>query len=83
MADPLTGLIGLGIGIIILIVFFGLALAALAIFLFIFWILMIVDCATRKFKDDIEKVVWILLLIFLQVLGAIIYYFVVKRYNKR
>jgi hypothetical protein len=83
MAEPLTTLIGLGIGAIILIVFLGLAILALAIFLFIFWILMIVDCATRKFKDDIEKVVWILLLIFLHLLGAIIYYFVVKRSNKR
>ncbi len=46
----------------------------------IFWIWMIVDCAQRKMKDN-DKVVWILVLIFLGILGAIVYYFVIKRKN--
>lgn len=72
------GLIALGaLGIL-----FILLLIALAIFLFIFWILMIVDCATRKFKNDTEKIVWIIVIIFAGIIGALIYYFVVKRENK-
>lgn len=70
----------LGISLIIILV---LALVALAIYLFVFWIMMIIDCAKRKFKTDSEKVVWILILIFLGLLGAIIYYFVVKRHSKK
>jgi hypothetical protein len=44
-----------------------------------FWIWMIIDCAKRNFKKDNDKIVWILILIFTGVIGAIIYYFVVKK----
>ncbi|MEM4240312.1 MAG: PLD nuclease N-terminal domain-containing protein [Candidatus Woesearchaeota archaeon] len=65
----------IGIGIILLILFcFALFLAMFAL-----WIWMIIDCAQRKFKSDSEKVVWILVIVLLGWLGAIIYYFVVKR----
>lgn len=56
-----------------------LAIIALIIFISVFWIVMIVDCAKRNFKNENDKIVWILILIFLGILGAIIYYFVVKR----
>ena len=59
--------------------FFMLIIIILLVLGLIFWIVMIVDCAKRNFKKDAEKIVWILVLIFLGVLGAIIYYFVVKR----
>jgi hypothetical protein len=72
-------LIGLGIFGIILMVILGCALLGLSIFLFIFWILMIIDAATRKFKSDADKIIWILIIISLHILGAIIYYFVIKR----
>ena len=52
---------------------------ALGIGLFIFWIVMLIDCAKRKFKLENDKIMWILIIIFLGWLGAIIYYFVVKR----
>lgn len=58
--------------------FLVIAIIALVVFCFVFWILMIVDCANRKFKNENDKIVWILILIFLQVIGAIIYYFVIK-----
>lgn len=83
MPDPLTSLLGLGIGVTILVILFVIGIVALAIFLFVFWILMIVDCAKRNFKSEIEKVVWILILIFIHILGAIIYYFVIKKPNRR
>ena len=64
------------IGILFLII---LAFAALgfAIFLLILWLVMIVNCVQRDFKKDIDKVVWILLLIFIPVLAAVFYYFIV------
>jgi len=59
--------------------FFMLIIVILLVLGLIFWIAMIIDCAKRNFKKDSEKIVWILVLIFLGVLGAIIYYFIVKR----
>lgn len=45
----------------------------------IFWLWMLIDCIKREFKD---KVMWIVLLLVLGPVGAIAYYFVVKRKNK-
>lgn len=44
---------------------------------------MLVDCLKRDFKKDIEKVVWVLVLVFLHLLGALVYYFVVKVQDKK
>ncbi len=71
---------GIAAGIIILVVVLWLVIMAAAVFSFIFWIWMIVD--QRDMKGD-NKVVWILLLVFLGILGAIIYYFVIKRKSGR
>jgi len=51
----------------------------LVIFLTVFWVLMIIDCASRKRMSDGERIAWILVLVFLGFLGATIYYFAVKR----
>ena len=64
--------LGIVFGLLMLVVI-CLAIAAMA-----FWILMVVDCATRKLSDG-ERIAWILILIFTGALGAAIYYFVVKR----
>jgi hypothetical protein len=40
---------------------------------------MIIDCAGREFKNPNDKIVWILILVFLHVLGALIYWVVVKK----
>jgi len=62
-------------------VFLVLLIAGFFIFLFAFWIWMIIDCVKRKFKNEMDKVVWMLLLIFTGILGALIYYFIVKKKN--
>ncbi len=49
---------------------------------FIFWIIMLVDAATRKFKDGTEKVVWILIILLVGFIGALVYYFAVYRKYK-
>ena len=53
---------------LVLIVAFGLAS-------FVFWIWMIADCATNKSLDGTEKIIWLLVVIFLHLLGALIYFF--------
>ena len=71
----MASLIGIGLAAL----FFVLIIIAISVFIFVFWISMIIDCAKRKFKDDSGKILWILILIFLGVLGSAIYYFVVKK----
>lgn len=52
-----------------------LAIFTTLIFGTIFWIWMLVDCARNKALPDTERVVWILVLVFTHLLGAIIYFF--------
>jgi len=60
-----------------------LLIVAIAVLATAFWIWMIIDCAKRDFKKDNDKVVWILVIVLLQILGAIIYYFAVKTGEKK
>ena len=68
---------------ILLFIFVAMLVVAVIIFCFIFWILMIVDAAKRDFKTDGEKIAWVIIVVFLHILGALIYYFAVKRQNKK
>ncbi len=65
--------------------FFIISLILVVALLIVFWILMLIDNLTRKFKNGSDKIVWILANIFLGILGALIYYFVIfkkDRYKK-
>ncbi|HLF54046.1 MAG TPA: PLDc N-terminal domain-containing protein [Candidatus Nanoarchaeia archaeon] len=53
------------------------------IVLVIFWILMIVDCAKRRFKAAWEKIIWIVIMLFATWIGALAYFIVVKSLNPR
>jgi hypothetical protein len=44
----------------------------------IFWIVMLFNCLQRKFKVDIDKIAWILVLVFIPVVGAFVYLFWLK-----
>ncbi len=68
-----------GIWVFVLMALMMLLVVSAIIFTFIFWIWMIIDCAKRKGFSDSERIAWIIVLVFLQVLGAVIYYFAVKR----
>lgn len=48
-----------------------IALAALA-----FWIWMMIDCAINEPSEGNDKIVWMLVLIFTNWIGALIYFFV-------
>ena len=74
--------VGATIGFIIIFGLFWLLIAAVSILAFIFWIYMIVDAAQRKFKQPNDQIVWILVIVLAQIVGAIIYYFVIKKPDK-
>ena len=67
----LSFFVGIGVFMLILMI-------AIPILLLTFWTWMIVDCATRKFKSDTDRIFWILIILFANVIGAFIYYFVIK-----
>lgn len=70
-------------GVVLFGVIFVLIILALAVLIFIFWISMLVDCIKRKFKEDSDKIIWIIVIIFTGVIGASIYYFIVKTKDKK
>jgi uncharacterized membrane protein YedE/YeeE len=53
-------------------------LLPLVIACFGFWIWMLVDCATNEPDTGNNKVVWIIIIVFAHIIGAILYY-VVRR----
>ncbi|MFA6131953.1 MAG: PLD nuclease N-terminal domain-containing protein [Patescibacteria group bacterium] len=52
-----------------------LGLASLA-----FWVWMLVDCLQRKLAEN-DKILWMLVIIFGNIIGALIYFFMIK--NKK
>ncbi|MFH1454810.1 MAG: PLDc N-terminal domain-containing protein [bacterium] len=62
-------------------VFFILLIPLIWIFLavgaFVFWILMLVDAI--KHSPEKMKIIWIIVIIFTHIIGALIYYFIEKR----
>ncbi|MAG52458.1 MAG: hypothetical protein CMH62_00675 [Nanoarchaeota archaeon] len=61
---------------------FGFNFSPFYIILTIFWVWMLVDCLKRNFKKDNEKLIWVIVLLFAHVIGAAIYFFLVKSKNK-
>ena len=54
----------------------------LSIAVTVFWIMMLIDVIRREdkeFKTNNEKLIWVLVIIFTHIIGALIYYFMVKR----
>jgi len=49
---------------------------ALGLLLSIFWVWMIVDAATKEPEGDPDKLMWVLIVVLGQGIGAAIYYFV-------
>ncbi|MEM5772840.1 MAG: PLDc N-terminal domain-containing protein [Candidatus Aenigmatarchaeota archaeon] len=54
----------------------GFLFLCLAIFAVVFWVWMLIDCLGRKKFED--KLVWVIVLIFLNFIGAVLYYILVK-----
>lgn len=62
--------------------FLLLPLAGLALLAFGFWVWMLVDCATKEASTGNDKLIWVLILIFTHLLGAVLY-FVVRRPRRK
>lgn len=66
-----AGIVVAGLGVIFMVFVWGLAALA-----FVFWIWMLVHAITNKGLTDVEKIVWVLVVLFLHFLDALIYFFV-------
>jgi hypothetical protein len=55
---------------------FGLVVFAIGVAACIFWIWMLIHAITNNGLSGTEKIVWVLVIIFLHFLGALIYFFV-------
>jgi len=55
----------------------------IAALLLAFWIWMIIDCAKRNFKNNIEKIIWILVIVLAHWFGSLVYFIVIKIYNPK
>ncbi len=58
----------------------GLIAALLSLLGFIFWLWMLIDAIRNKNLTDTEKIVWVLVIIFLNFLGAVIYLFAGRKH---
>jgi hypothetical protein len=57
-------------------ILFLLVLAAIGIGFFAFWLWMLIHSITNKGLSDTEKLLWVLLVLFLPFLGPILYFFI-------
>jgi len=48
-----------------------------------FWVWMIIDCAKRRFNNDVEKIVWLVIIVLGQWIGALVYLLAIKLTNER
>jgi heme/copper-type cytochrome/quinol oxidase subunit 2 len=48
----------------------------LALCAFLFWLWMLVDCATKESDQGNTKIVWILIILFANLIGAAVYFLV-------
>ena len=69
----LGGIVGGAVSLLMFLIIGAISLAC-----FIFWLWMLVHAITNKGLPDGEKLIWVLLIIFLPFLGSIIYFFIGK-----
>lgn len=62
---------------------FLLPLAGLALLATAIWIWMLVDCATKESSAGNDKLIWVLVILFTHLLGAMIYFFIRRPQRKR
>ena len=77
--NVLTGIFS---GMMILAIVFWILVMAVIVLSIVFWIMMLIDAINRKYPAENDKVVWILVIVLVGIIGAIIYYFVVKKAKK-
>jgi len=63
--------------------FAGILMGLFAVSIFALWIWMIVDAARRNFRNDTEKVLWLVIIILGSWIGALIYLLIIKSSNPK
>lgn len=53
-----------------------LPLVGVGLLAFAFWVWMLVECATKEASTGNDKLIWVLVLLFTHLLGALLYFFV-------
>ena len=73
------GVVAVGIIFVVIWIVFIVAIFILTIGLLLLWVFMLIDAVKRKnWKDDNERIVWLLIVALLGGLGAVVYYFAVR-----
>ena len=67
----IASLIGAGFGLLFFLVCGLITLAG-----FLFWLWMLIHAITNKGLADAERIVWVLVIIFLPFIGSLIYFFI-------
>jgi hypothetical protein len=67
----IAGIVSGAVGLLVMLVTAAIGLAC-----FVFWLWMLIHAITNKGLSDGEKILWVLVIIFLPFLGSIIYFFV-------
>nr|WP_245527585.1 PLD nuclease N-terminal domain-containing protein [Methanosalsum zhilinae] len=62
---------------------FGIFFFAVFIFGTIFWIWMLVDCALNEPSEGNDKLVWVVIIVFTHLIGALIYFLIRRPQRKR
>ena len=55
---------------------FALMFGLVVILGFLFWVWMLIDCATKESDQGNTKIVWVIIIVFTNLVGALIYFFV-------
>lgn len=81
-AGALIAIMGLYVGMMGVFALVYCAIFIFAIIAFVIWIWALIDCISRKdYPGENDRLLWALVILLGGILGAIIYYFVVKRKN--
>jgi hypothetical protein len=59
--------------------FFAMIFGIIALLAFVFWIWMLIDAIQNKGLTDGEKIGWVLAVVFLHIIGALLYFFIGRR----
>lgn len=52
--------------------------ALIALVTTVFWIWMLIDCATNANLDGTQKLIWVVIILFLHFLGGILYFAIAR-----
>lgn len=75
-----TGSAPVWVGILMLLI--PIAIFLIWLVCLVFWLWMLIDCLMREFNGS-DKIVWVLVIIFLSIIGALIYFFVGRKQGQK